>query len=114
MIASSIARWAALKEEFLIGALDLPNGIPRKDVFRRVLMALKPAAFQACYANWLDSLRAKAAAAAGVEQPVLAIDGKTVRLKGSPALGQDSAEVLHNWLGIGADEVEKLRQEGVI
>src|SRR5467141_3343142 len=29
------------------------------------------------------------------------IDGKTVRLKGSPALGADSAEVLHNWLGIG-------------
>src|SRR5436853_2028728 len=42
------------------------------------------------------------------------IDGKTVRLKGSPALGQDSAEVLHNWLGIGAGEVETLRQEGVI
>ena len=27
------------------------------------------------------------------------IDGKTVRLKGSPALGADSAEVLHHWLG---------------
>ena len=76
---TAIARWAALKEEFLIGALDLPNGIPRKDVFRRVLMALRPAAFQACYVNWLESLRAKAAAAAGVEQPVLAIDGKTAR-----------------------------------
>jgi predicted transposase YbfD/YdcC len=76
---TAIARWAALKEEFLIGALDLPNGIPRKDVFRRVLMAVRPAAFQACYVNWLESLRAKAAAAAGVEQPVLAIDGKTAR-----------------------------------
>ena len=40
---TAIARWAALKEEFLLDALDLPNGIPRKDVFRRVLMALKPA-----------------------------------------------------------------------
>jgi crotonobetainyl-CoA:carnitine CoA-transferase CaiB-like acyl-CoA transferase len=37
-----------------------------------------------------------------------------VRLKGSPALGADSAEVLHNWLGIGAGEVEALRQEGVL
>ena len=43
-----------------------------------------------------------------------AIDGKTVRLKPSPALGGDSAEVLHNWLGIGAAEVEALRQEGVL
>jgi hypothetical protein len=65
---TAIARWAALKEEFLIGALHLPNGVPRKDVFRRVLMAVRPAAFQACYVNWLESLRAKAAAAAGVKQ----------------------------------------------
>ncbi len=48
---TAIARWAALKEEFLLKVLDLPNGIPRKDVFRRVLMALKPAAFQACFAE---------------------------------------------------------------
>ena len=42
-------------------------------------MSLKPGAFQACFANWLQSLRAKAAAATGVEQPVLAVDGKTAR-----------------------------------
>jgi predicted transposase YbfD/YdcC len=76
---TAIAKWAALKEEFLVKVLNLPNGVPRKDVFRRVLMALKPAAFQACFANWLRSLRATAAAATGVEQPVLAVDGKTAR-----------------------------------
>ena len=42
-------------------------------------MTLKPGAFQACFANWLQSLRAKAAAATGVERPVLAVDGKTAR-----------------------------------
>jgi hypothetical protein len=76
---TGIARWAALKSEFLVAALNLPNGIPRKDVFRRVLMLLKPAAFQACFANWLQSLRAAAAETTGVEQPVLAVDGKTAR-----------------------------------
>jgi predicted transposase YbfD/YdcC len=76
---TAIARWAALKEEFLSQVLDLPNGVPRKDVFRRVLMALKPAAFQACFASWLQSLRAEAAAETGVEQPILAVDGKTLR-----------------------------------
>jgi len=76
---TAIAKWAALKEEFLVKTLDLPNGIPRKDVFRRVLMALKPAAFRACFANWLSSLRDAAAAATGVKQPVLAVDGKTAR-----------------------------------
>jgi predicted transposase YbfD/YdcC len=76
---TAIAKWAAFKEEFLLNALNLPNGIPRKDVFRRVLMALRPGAFQACFVNWLNSLRAAAAAASGVEQPILAVDGKTAR-----------------------------------
>ena len=76
---TAIAKWAALKEEFLLEALDLPNGIPCKDVFRRVLVQLKPNAFQACFANWLQSLRATAAEATGVTQPVLAVDGKTAR-----------------------------------
>ena len=76
---TAIAKWAALKEEFLLEVLDLPNGIPRKDVFRRVLVLIKPSAFQACFANWLQSLRATAAAATGVTQPILAVDGKTAR-----------------------------------
>jgi predicted transposase YbfD/YdcC len=76
---TAIARWAALKQEFLHEALDLPNGVPRKDVFRRVLMTLKPGAFQACFANWLQSLRQAAAEATGVTQPILAVDGKTAR-----------------------------------
>jgi predicted transposase YbfD/YdcC len=76
---TGIAEWAALKEEFLLNTLELPNGIPRKDVFRRVLMTLRPGAFQACFANWLNSLRATAAAATGVDQPVFAVDGKTAR-----------------------------------
>src|SRR3954471_23911822 len=76
---TAIARWAALKEEFLLQVLDLPNGVPRKDVFRRVLMVLEPAAFQACFARWLQSLRTEAVAETGVEQPVLAVDGKTAR-----------------------------------
>jgi predicted transposase YbfD/YdcC len=76
---TAIARWAAIKEEFLLNTLDLPNGIPRKDVFRRVLMAVRPDAFQACFVAWLTALRATAATATGVDQPVLAVDGKTAR-----------------------------------
>ena len=76
---TAIAKWAALKEEFLLKLLPLPNGIPRKDVFRRVLVLLRPEAFQACFVNWLQSLRAQATEATGVEQPVFAVDGKTAR-----------------------------------
>jgi len=76
---TAIAKWAALKEEFLLKLLPLPNGIPRKDVFRRVLVLLRPEAFQACFVNWLQSLRAQAAEATSVDQPVFAVDGKTAR-----------------------------------
>lgn len=76
---TGIAKWANLKKDLLLQRLPLPHGIPQKDVYRRVLSLLKPEAFQTCFANWLASLRAKAAAASGVEQPVLAVDGKTLR-----------------------------------
>ncbi len=76
---TAIADWAKLKKDLLLGVLDLPNGIPSKDVFRRVLMALRPGAFQACFGRWLESLRAAAVAATGVERPILPIDGKTAR-----------------------------------
>jgi formyl-CoA transferase len=42
------------------------------------------------------------------------VDGKTVQLRGSPALGADSAEVLQNWLGLGAGDVATLKSEGVL
>jgi predicted transposase YbfD/YdcC len=76
---TAIARWAKLKAEFLLQVLDLPNGIPRKDVFRRVLSLLKPDAFQRCFVNWLQMLRDQAAEATGVDKPILAVDGKTAR-----------------------------------
>jgi len=86
---TAIARWAELKKDLLLQLLDLPHGIPSKDVFRRVLMVLNPTAFQACFARWLWSLRTDAAAETGVEQPVLAVDGKTLRRShdGSKGLG---------------------------
>jgi predicted transposase YbfD/YdcC len=96
---TAIAQWAVLKEEFLLKALPLPNGIPRKDVFRRVLTALKPAAFQACFANWLQSLRARAAAATGVERPVLAIDGKTARRSHDRKHGLGALHAVSVWAG---------------
>ena len=46
---TGIARWTRFKAEFLQKHLDLPNGIPAKDVFWRVFAALKLAAFQACF-----------------------------------------------------------------
>lgn len=94
---TAIARFAALKEEFLRTVLPLPNGIPRKDVFRRVLSLLQPEAFQACFAAWLKSLRAKAQAAREVESPVFAVDGKTARRSHDQANGLGALHCVSVW-----------------
>jgi len=96
---TAIARWAALKEELLLQVLDLPNGVPCKDVFRRVLMTLKPAAFQAGFASWLRSLRTEAVAQTGVEQPILAVDGKTARRSHDRGKGLGALHSVSVWAG---------------
>jgi len=96
---TAIARRAALKEELLARVLDLPNGAPRKDVFRRVLMVLKPAAFQACFARWLPSLRVEAAAETGVDRPVLPVDGKTLRRSHDRQNGLGALHLVSVWAG---------------
>src|SRR5579862_2096240 len=94
---TSVAEWARLKEDFLLALLPLPNGIPRKDVFRRVLMMLEPAAFQACFTQWLASLRDRAAAETGVEQPTINIDGKTHRRSHDRANGLGPLHSVSAW-----------------
>ena len=84
---TSVAEWANYQKEWLLKFLPLPNGIPQKDVYRRVLSALKPEAFQACFEGWLKALRERAAAVTGVTQPILAIDGKTLRRSHGGGLG---------------------------
>jgi predicted transposase YbfD/YdcC len=76
---TGIARWAGVKAQFLGTCLDLPHGVPRKDVFRIVLSRLRPQAFQACFAQWLESLQQRAQEAKEITRPILAVDGKTNR-----------------------------------
>jgi predicted transposase YbfD/YdcC len=94
---TSIAEWARFKERFLLRVLDLPNGIPRKDVFRRVLALLNPSAFQACFTQWLTALREAAAEATGVEQPILAVDGKTARRSHDRPKGLGALHAVSIW-----------------
>jgi predicted transposase YbfD/YdcC len=96
---TAIARWAELKEDLLTRTLDLPRGIPGKDVFRRVLMLLKPAAFEACFNAWIARLRDEAVAETGVERPIVAIDGKSARRSHDAANGLGALHVVTAWAG---------------
>jgi predicted transposase YbfD/YdcC len=94
---TAIAKWAKLKAEFLLKVLALPHGVPRKDVFRRVLSLLKPDAFQQCFVSWLQALRAQAAEATGVDQPIFAVDGKTARRSHDRQKGLGALHAVSVW-----------------
>ena len=94
---TAIAKWARCKCDLLREHLDLPNGIPRKDVFRRVLSALHPAGFQACFASWLQALQTQAAQASPVEQPILSVDGKTLRRSHNRGKGLGALHSVSVW-----------------
>ena len=72
---TAIATWAhsPCVADWLRGHLALPNGIPAKDTYRRVLQRLQPEAFQRCFEGWLQSLIGSS------DVRFLAIDGKTLR-----------------------------------
>lgn len=99
---TAIAKWAKLKEEFLLQALPLPHGVPCKDVFRSVLSLLKPEAFQKCFAAWLSSLRDSAEAKAAeegkpIKKPIFAIDGKTSRRSHDRGKGLGALHTVSVW-----------------
>src|SRR3954469_16927918 len=96
---TAIARWAKFKEDLLTGLLDLPHGIPGKDVFRRVLMMLKPEAFEAAFNAWIARLRDEAVAETGVDRPIIAIDGKTARRSHDAKEDLGPLHVVTAWAG---------------
>ena len=52
---TAIHRWAENRRDWLAQFLTLPNGIPSRDCIRRLLMALKPEAFQKCFQDWITA-----------------------------------------------------------
>src|SRR3954466_2772356 len=64
------------KEAFFRRFLELPEGIPSHDTFRRVFQAICPLSLQRCLIQWPQGVRQAAPAAEGA---VIAIDGKTLR-----------------------------------
>lgn len=68
-----------LREDWLRGFLELPNGIPSHDTFRNVFCAIDPKAFLEVFARWTCCVRDKS------DGEIVAFDGKALRgTKGGP------------------------------
>jgi len=73
---TAMHRWAKERQDWLAQHLTLPNGLPSRDCIRRLLIALKPAAFQRCFQDWIAHALPR-----DDDGPkrLVAIDGKTCR-----------------------------------
>jgi hypothetical protein len=68
--------------------LDLPHGIPSADTFRRVISAIDPVAFNACFVAWVQAL------SEGTAGKLVAIDGKTLRHSFDGATGKKALHLV--------------------
>jgi predicted transposase YbfD/YdcC len=91
---TAIHRWATNRSSWLNEFLALPNGIPSRDCIRRLLMALKPEAFQKCFQDWIAAARP---AADGGPARLIAIDGKTCRRSHGAAEALGPLHIVSAW-----------------
>jgi len=105
---TAIAKWARAKEQLLRQGLPLPCGTPCKDVFRIVLTLLNPKVFQACFTDWLKSLRLDAMEKLKIDRPIYGVDGKTLRRSHDRAEGLSALHSVSVWaseLGLSLGQV---------
>ena len=86
-----IALYGRNKLAWLQTFLDLPNGIPAHDTFRRVFMLIDPDAFEAGFSAWAQSLTKP------FEREVVAVDGKTVRRSFDRGQAQGPLHLVSAW-----------------
>jgi hypothetical protein len=80
-----------VKQDWLKSFLELPNGIPSHDTFRRLFEWLNPGEFQRGVLSWIESLHD------ATGRQVIAIDGKTLRRSFDRARGQSALHLSHAW-----------------
>jgi predicted transposase YbfD/YdcC len=79
------------KREWLRCFLELPNGIPSHDTFRRVFLLLDPQQFADAFQRWTQGIRRAVAA------EVVALDGKTLRRSFDRAKGRGPLHLVSAW-----------------
>ncbi len=100
-----IENYGISKQEWLTEFLELPNGIPSDDTFRRVFERLDPSAIENGFTKWVQQL------IPSLEQKIVPIDGKCLkssyeRERGIKALHLVTAWVAEQNLTLGQIKVE--------
>jgi predicted transposase YbfD/YdcC len=88
---NAIETFGKAKIAWLQTFLELPNGIPSHDTFRRVFSILSPNIFQDCFLSWINSV------VQFTHGQVVAIDGKTLRRSHDKGSGKTAIHMVSAW-----------------
>ena len=87
---NAIESFGKAKNDWFSAFLDLPNGIPSHDTFRRLFSIMSPTVFQEFFTGWVNSVADKVGG-------VVAIDGKTVRRSHDKGVGKKAIHMVSAW-----------------
>jgi predicted transposase YbfD/YdcC len=79
------------KQQWLEEFLELDNGIPSDDTFRRVFERIKPEALEKCLNKWLQTIMGS------LKGEIIPIDGKSLRGSYDRNLGQSTLHLVTAW-----------------
>jgi len=85
------AEFGKAKREWFETFLELPNGIPSPDTFRRILSRLDPQEFEACFLRWVQAVNRIASG------QIVALDGKQLRGSRDAAVGLGAIHMVSAW-----------------
>jgi len=83
--------FAKCKEDWLKTFLKLPNGLPSHDTIRRIFTMLSPNQFQKAFFSWTKAM------SEGLEETIIAIDGKTARGSFDKEKGKKAIHMVSAW-----------------
>ncbi len=88
---TEVAMFGECKELWFRTFLDLPNGIPSHDTFRRVFMLLRPDEFETCFVKWINQISQTS------KGRLIAVDGKTIRRSLDQANNKAAIHMVSAW-----------------
>ncbi len=86
-----VAAFGRAKAKWFKTFLALPHGTPSRSTFERVFAMLRPESLEACLARWTRAL------AHASPEPLIAIDGKTLRRSFDRANGKAAIHMISAW-----------------
>ena len=88
---TEVAMFGECKEAWFRTFLELPNGIPSHDTFRRVFMLLRPDEFENCFIKWINKVSETS------KGRLIAVDGKTIRRSLDQANNKAAIHMVSAW-----------------